>query len=150
MTRAEWKLWYHLRRKQTGGLRFRRQHPIGDYIVDFVCLPARLIVEVDGGQLSDMELEDAQRTAWLESQGFRVIRFWNNDVMETIEHVIETIQSEVRRRPPPTPPLKGEGCATSDPRGRTPINHAPRAGTDCIAACWTSVALLVSFQIRKP
>jgi very-short-patch-repair endonuclease len=109
MTRAEWKLWHHLRRKQIGGLRFRRQYPIGDYIVDFICLPARLIIEVDGGQHAQMEQEDAQRTAWLESQGFRVIRFWNNEVMETMEHVIETIQSEVRCPPPPAPSRKGRG-----------------------------------------
>jgi very-short-patch-repair endonuclease len=109
MTRAEWKLWYHLRRKAIGGLRFRRQYPIGDYIADFVCLPARLIIEVDGGQHAEREREDAQRPAWLEGQGFRVIRFWNNEVMETMEHVIETIQREVRLRPPPAPSREGRG-----------------------------------------
>ena len=103
MTPAEWNLWYHLRRKNIEGLRFRRQYPLGDYIVDFVCLPARLIIEVDGEQHSWTEAQDAHRTAWLEGQGFRVIRFWNNEVMETIAHVIECIQLELRAPPPPAP-----------------------------------------------
>ena len=109
MIPAECKLWHYLRRKNIECLRFRRQYPLGPYIVDFVCLPARLIVEVDGGQHSWMERQDAKRTAWLESQGFRVIRFWNNEISESLEHVIESIQLELRRTPPPTPSRKGRG-----------------------------------------
>jgi very-short-patch-repair endonuclease len=82
-TDAERKLWHLLRRKQVAGLRFRRQYPLGPYIVDFVCLPARLIIEVDGGQHADHVERDTMRTAWLESQGFRVIRFWNNEVLSS-------------------------------------------------------------------
>ena len=93
MTDAERKLWSVLRRKQIDGHRFRRQVPIGRYIADFVCLVARLIIEVDGGQHgSDIE-RDARRTAWLESQHFRVLRFWNNDVLSNIDGVLQTVEA---------------------------------------------------------
>ena len=113
MTPAECKLWHYLRRKNIEGLRFRRQYPLGPCIVDFVCLPARLIVEVDGGQHSWMERQDAKRTARLESQGFRVFRFWNNEISESLEHVIESIQLELRRTPPLPPSRKGRGKKTA-------------------------------------
>ncbi len=80
-TDAERLLWRHLRLRQLGGYKFRRQQPLGPYIVDFVCLAKRLIVEVDGGQHAEQAEEDAQRTAWLEAQGFRVLRFWNTEVL---------------------------------------------------------------------
>ncbi len=78
-TDAEEKLWKVLRRSQLNGLKFRRQHPVGDYIVDFICLDEMLIIEVDGGQHNDelMIEKDKQRQKWLESEGFQVIRFWN-------------------------------------------------------------------------
>ena len=78
-TDAEKRLWSKLRHKQLSGHRFRRQVPIGPYIVDFACLGARLIVEVDGGQHANQIERDNARTAWLGGQGFRVLRFWNND-----------------------------------------------------------------------
>jgi very-short-patch-repair endonuclease len=93
MGSAEKKLWYRLRRRQMAGHRFRRQVPIGNYIADFACESARLIVEIDGGQHSE-ELNatnDANRTAWLESRGYRVLRFWNSYVMEETDSVTETI-----------------------------------------------------------
>ncbi|MEX2201379.1 MAG: DUF559 domain-containing protein [Dongiaceae bacterium] len=111
-TDAEQRLWYRLRRKQIGGARFRRQFPIGRYIVDFVCLPARLIVEVDGGQHDEQAVTDDVRTAWLETQGFDVIRFWNNDVLGNADGVVERIVEAVSLRldtPPPTPSRKGRG-----------------------------------------
>ncbi|GIK99373.1 MAG: hypothetical protein BroJett029_35820 [Alphaproteobacteria bacterium] len=110
-TDAERKLWHQLRRKQVGGLRFRRQYPLGLYIVDFVCLPARLVVEVDGGQHAEQLERDAARTAWLESQGFRVIRFWNNEVLGNIEGVLHVIGENLpaERPPPPAPSRKGRG-----------------------------------------
>ena len=74
-TEAEQKLWSRLRRKQLLGYRFRRQRPIGPYIVDFVCLKASLIVEVDGGQHAEQVAKDEARTRFLEKEGFRVIRF---------------------------------------------------------------------------
>lgn len=89
-TDAEKKLWPHLRNRQLGGAKFRRQVELGPYIVDLVCLEARLIVELDGGQHT-VET-DAKRTAFLERQGFRVIRFWNNDVLLNMEGVLIRIE----------------------------------------------------------
>ena len=89
MTDAERRLWRSLQRKQLGGFKFRRQHPFGDYIIDFVCLKAKLAVEVDGGQhAGDV---DAARTRFLERAGFRVLRFWNNDVLRDTEAVAGAI-----------------------------------------------------------
>jgi very-short-patch-repair endonuclease len=89
-TDAERHLWKHLRTKQIEGLKFRRQEPIGSYIVDFVCFDKRVIIEADGGQHS-VET-DANRDAWLSSQGFKVLRFWNHDVLMNIEGVLEVIR----------------------------------------------------------
>jgi very-short-patch-repair endonuclease len=80
MTDAERALWRLLRQRQIRGLRFRRQVPIDHYIVDFACLEARLVIEVDGGQHFESEA-DKRRDAYLHSQGFRVLRLWNNDVL---------------------------------------------------------------------
>ncbi|MBI4229134.1 MAG: endonuclease domain-containing protein [Deltaproteobacteria bacterium] len=90
-TEAERKLWKHLCLRQLGGYKFRRQHSLGPYIVDFVCLEKRLIVEVDGGQHSEQVAYDAERGEWLEAQGFRVLRFWNQEVLKEIEVVKEVI-----------------------------------------------------------
>jgi len=103
MSDAERLLWQHLRRRQVAGQRFRRQHPVGTFIVDFACLEAALIVEVDGGQHADQKEYDTARTAWLERQGFRVVRFWNSEVLTNLEGVREVIERELlsRSRPPP-------------------------------------------------
>jgi very-short-patch-repair endonuclease len=90
MTEAERKLWWHLRRRDLEG-RFRRQVPLGEYIADFACLEARLVIEVDGGQHVEQQTYDTARTAWLESQGFRVLRFWNHEVFTELNNVLETI-----------------------------------------------------------
>src|SRR6185503_17344639 len=110
-TDAERHLWYQLRRKNLGDWRFRRQAPIGRYIVDFVCFEARLIVELDGGQHAEArQLYDAARTAWLEAEGFRVLRFWNNDVLTNTVGVLEEIVRTLPSHPPPQPsPTRGEG-----------------------------------------
>ena len=84
-------LWNILRRRQVSGYKFRRQAPIGPYIVDFLCLEIRLVIEVDGGQHSEQANYDARRTAWLESEGFKVIRFWNNEVLEETDSVRDAI-----------------------------------------------------------
>jgi very-short-patch-repair endonuclease len=90
-TEAEAKLWAHLRAHQAIGVHFRRQHAIGNYIVDF-CAPRRkLIVEVDGGQHLEQEEYDVERTRFLESLGYTVLRFWNNDIMKDIEGVVRVI-----------------------------------------------------------
>jgi very-short-patch-repair endonuclease len=91
LTEAERILWQHLRLRQLGGHKFRRQQPLRSYIVDFVCLEKRLVVEVDGGQHSSQHSYDEQRTAWIEAQGFRVQRFWDHEVMQNIEAVKETV-----------------------------------------------------------
>lgn len=90
-TEAERALWQRIRLRQLEGQKFRRQQPLGRYIVDFVCFEKKLIVELDGGQHAARVLSDAERTAWLEQQGFRVLRFWDNDVLKNIEAVSETI-----------------------------------------------------------
>jgi very-short-patch-repair endonuclease len=109
-TDAEKRLWRHLRQRQLGGHRFRRQVPIGPYVADFVCLEQRLIIEVDGGQHAVEAARDEIRTAWLESQRFSVVRFWNNDVLGNTEGVLEVIKRELERaHPPPQPsPARGE------------------------------------------
>ena len=101
MTDSERKLWGELCKRQVGNNRFRRQHPLGDYIVDFVCLAKRFIVEVDGGHHTepDQIAHDARRTAWLEGQGFRVFRTSNTDVFENVDGVVETIFQELALMP---------------------------------------------------
>jgi very-short-patch-repair endonuclease len=91
MTEAERILWKHFRLRQFAGHKFRRQQPIGQYIVDFVCFESRLIIEVDGSQHSEDNINDAGRTEWLQAHGFRVLRFWNNQVLAETEAVKEKI-----------------------------------------------------------
>ena len=86
-TEAEQALWKHLRMRQVFGHKFRRQQPIGHYIVDFVSFERRVIIELDGGQHSRQVAYDSKRTAWLEAKGYRVLRFWNNQVLEDVEAV---------------------------------------------------------------
>jgi very-short-patch-repair endonuclease len=97
-TDAELRLWSRLRRKQLDGSRFRRQHPLGNYVVDFFCAEAKLIIEADGGQHAE---ESATRANWLEARGYRVIRFWNNDVLGNSDGVVQTILEALRADPPP-------------------------------------------------
>ena len=90
MTECENKLWRHLRAHRLNGEKFRRQQPIGPYVVDFVHFGARLIVEADGGQHNDSP-HDERRDAWLREQGFKVMRFWNNEIMSNLDGVLETV-----------------------------------------------------------
>jgi very-short-patch-repair endonuclease len=90
-TDAERKLWKHLRAKRFGGFKFRRQHRIGPYFVDLCCVKQRLIVELDGGHHAEQQERDATRTAYLTEQGYRVIRFWNEQVNCEIDNVLEAI-----------------------------------------------------------
>ncbi len=110
-TEAEQRLWRYLRARRFMGLKFKRQKPMGCFIVDFVCLEHRLIIELDGGQHADQTDYDQARTLWLESQGFVVLRFWNHQVMQQLEGVLERIWQAVVTPPsPPTPlPQTGEG-----------------------------------------
>ena len=91
-TDAERWLWHHLRNRQFGGHKFRRQHKIGSYVANFACLERLLVIEVDGGQHADPNSNDPERTAWLESEGYRVVRFWNNEVLTNIEGVLARIE----------------------------------------------------------
>jgi very-short-patch-repair endonuclease len=111
-TEAERRLWQYLRSRQLEGCKFRRQHPYGNYILDFVCLERKIVVEADGGQHADNLEYDQVRTLLLERAGFAVLRFWNNEIFNNIEGVIEVISNALARRvtpSPPNPPLEGEG-----------------------------------------
>jgi very-short-patch-repair endonuclease len=96
-TDAEHKLWQALRSRQLSNMKFRRQVPIGSYIVDFVCPAAKLIIEIDGGQHSDQADYDAKRSEYLAREGYRVIRFWNNEVLGNLDGVFRTIQIALRK-----------------------------------------------------
>jgi adenine-specific DNA-methyltransferase len=91
MTHAERTLWRHLRLRQFAGYKFRRQQPIGKYIVDFVCFEKKLVIELDGSQHSEEIVYDLERSSWLEEQGFRVLRFWDNQVFNETDGVKEMI-----------------------------------------------------------
>ncbi|MGC2412935.1 MAG: endonuclease domain-containing protein [Stellaceae bacterium] len=107
-TRAEWVLWLAVRDRRLAGFKFTRQHPIGPYVVDLVCREQRLIVEVDGGQHADNQ-SDRVRDRYFASMGYRVIRFWNTDVLGNIQGVLETLKSEIEAAPHPDPlPASGE------------------------------------------
>jgi len=95
-TPVEARLWSRLRNRQLDGFKFRRQLPIEGYIADFVCIDAKLVVELDGGQHAEQAEYDARRTAALEAAGFDVLRFWNTDAFENIEGVLEMIRRRLR------------------------------------------------------
>jgi very-short-patch-repair endonuclease len=113
-TEAEKRLWYRLRNRQIGGAKFRRQAPIGRYIVDFVCFELKLVIELDGGQHASPTKYDEGRTAWLKAREFKIIRFWNNEVIENMDGVWQRIEEEisgrasVARPPHPIPLPQGE------------------------------------------
>jgi very-short-patch-repair endonuclease len=107
-TDAERRLWSRLRNRRLGGFKFRRQQPLGSYVVDFVCFEQRLIVEADGGQHAEQQGYDGVRTKFLESGGYRVLRFWNNDVLTRTEAVLEAIVTALDAPPHPNPLPQGE------------------------------------------
>jgi very-short-patch-repair endonuclease len=109
-TEAEKKLWWHLRHRLVlPASHFRRQVHMGRYIVDFASHALKIVIEIDGGQHSEQIKRDMQRTKFLESEGYRVLRFWNNEVLGNIDGVLEMIQSAILPTPTPAPPHKGEG-----------------------------------------
>ena len=113
MTDAEWLLWRHLRNRELGGWKFRRQYPVGPFIVDFICLEKNLVIEVDGGQHAENEELDLQRSAYLNKMGYQVLRFWNNEVLQETEAVLEAIFAIIapgkQNSPSPQPsPPSGE------------------------------------------
>jgi very-short-patch-repair endonuclease len=94
MTDAERKLWFALRDRRFAGFKFRRQVPIDRFIADFICFEARLVIEVDGGQHAD-SLQDQWRDRWFAANGFRVLRFWNNEVLSNLEGVLTVLWAEL-------------------------------------------------------
>ena len=98
LTLAEKILWRHLRARQFAGLKFRRQHPVGPFYPDFVCVEARLIVELDGETHLGREADDARRTAYLAREGWAVLRFWNTSMFDEEEAVLERIHQECLAR----------------------------------------------------
>jgi very-short-patch-repair endonuclease len=106
-TEAEKFMWRYLRSKQLEGLKFRRQEPIGNYVVDFVCYEKKIIVEIDGGQ--HCAERDGNRDRWLESQDFKILRFWNTEVLKNAQGVWEVIRKNCLScdSPSPAPPVKG-------------------------------------------
>ena len=131
LTEAERVLWRHLRRQQFMDARFRRQVPIGPYVADFACLKPRLIIEIDGSQHVEAAAYDAQRDAFLEREGFTVLRFWNNDVLARLDSVMEAIfvsLDRVRLRHPPSAlrapsPSGGREESAVSQWGKTAIRH---------------------------
>ncbi|MBI5164665.1 MAG: endonuclease domain-containing protein [Magnetospirillum sp.] len=117
LTEAEKRLWFRLRSRQIDDAKFRRQHPLGPYVLDFVCVERLLVIELDGGQhgFPAQAARDDKRTEFLEAQGFQVLRFWNNDVMDNIEGVLETIASATAARPTPPGPLSRTRARGSKP-----------------------------------
>jgi very-short-patch-repair endonuclease len=113
-TEVEKRLWYRIRGRQLETCKFRRQAVIGRYIVDFACFERQLVIELDGGQYASKIEDDSKRTAWLNSQGYTVLRFWNNDITENVDGVLERIVEELRRLtasvgpPHPNPLPQGE------------------------------------------
>ena len=111
-TEAEQRMWYHLRAHRFMDLKFKRQKPMGRYIVDFVCVERQLIIELDGGQHAEQVAYDQHRDQWLRSQGYTVLRFWNNEVMGNLEGVLEQVRItlDLNSLSPPAPlPQMGEG-----------------------------------------
>ena len=125
MTDAESKLWQALRAKRFEGYKFRRQVAIGRYIVDFVCYAKRLVVEVDGSQHEGSE-HDVARDKWLEGEGFRVLRLWNNGVLQNMDGALLTILEALTR---PSPASQGRGTLSREGRGKSANNlPSPLAG----------------------
>ena len=116
-TDAEGLLWRYLRHNQLNGHRFCRQHPIGPYIIDFACLARKVLIELDGSQHAERQDDDKKRDAFLRAQGYRVLRFWNNDVFENCFGVLERIYEAVMEHPPPAPPAPGGLAAPTPPQG---------------------------------
>ena len=115
LTDAEQKLWYHLRAHRFMGRKFKRQKPIGRYVVDFICIEEKLIIELDGGQHAENVEYDQQRDLWLTSKGYTVLRFWNNELMNEMESVLERIRlalSNETLSPGPSPVNGGGERAT--------------------------------------
>ena len=117
-TDAEGLLWHYLRRKQLDGYKFRRQQPIGPYIVDFACMSRKLVIELDGGQHAERHAYDETRDDYLRGKGYRILRFWNNEVFQNCMDVLEAVYQALVS-PPPHQPSFGSLATVPPP-------HQPR------------------------
>ena len=137
-TEAESLLWQHLRRSQILGRKFRRQEPIGPYIVDFLYFDPMLAIEIDGSQHTGLIAYDAERSSFLERRGFKVIRFWNHEVLAQTDRVREAIRQRIEElmgsptpSPPPVGPVGrgnvGSGNDGAPPSPETAVSPAPQA-----------------------
>ena len=135
ITNAERKLWYALRDRRFAGYKFRRQVPVGPYIADFLCYQARLVIEVDGGQHAD-SARDARRDRWFAQNGFRVLRFWNNEVLQNLEGVWTLIFEAVEQATPH--PARAARGHPSPARGEGTERAAPSVPTTARADRGTS------------
>ena len=115
-TPAERLLWRYLSRRQFDGWKFSRQMPVGPYICDFLCRELNLVIEVDGGQHCDSPT-DPVRTAYLKREGFKVVRYWNNEVRENVDGVIQNLRLLIGQPHPLPPPASGRGRAAQQRRG---------------------------------
>ena len=120
-TAAERKLWPYLSARKMAGVRFNRQFPVGQFICDFVSREKRLVIELDGGQHALAAEYDERRTRFLHAQGYRVIRFWNNEVLDNIDGVLIVIRQALDNTPSPSPSRKREGSLWRPARPSAPI-----------------------------
>jgi very-short-patch-repair endonuclease len=112
MTEVEIRVWQILRAHRISGHKFRRQVPIGRYIADFVCHEAGLVIEIDGGQHDSSSSRETGRSSFLQQEGYRILRFWNNEVLASPDGIHETIVNELAASPPPyPPPSRGRGLS---------------------------------------
>ena len=123
-TDAEGLLWHYLRDKQLDGYKFRRQQPIGPYIVDFACMPHKLLIELDGGQHADQHTYDQKRDAFLREQGYTILRFWNNEVFENCFGVLESILTALDHHSP----LEGESVRQGRQPAAEPVGGGESVG----------------------
>lgn len=113
-TDSERLLWTHLRARQMCGVKFRRQYPIGEYIVDFCCPERKVVVEIDGGQHTVQVAKDQRREAYLINKGYRVLRFWNHEVLNHFDSVLEQIHDAVKTPSPCPLPGRERGYGTDE------------------------------------
>jgi very-short-patch-repair endonuclease len=132
-TDAERKLWWRLRDRRLTEFKFRRQHPIGPFVADFCCTEAKLVIELDGGQHTLQRSSDPARTEFLEAHGYRVLRFWDNEILTNIDGVLQRIALALHanHRPSPCPLPRGERDLEVPPtssEGSPPMNPSPPSG----------------------
>lgn len=146
MTDAERKLWSALRAGRIEGWKFKRQQHVGPYIADFACFEARLVIEVDGGQHLE-SAADARRDRWFEENDFRVLRFWNNEVLGELSAVLERIRTTLSPSRPPRPgglsPVEGEGGVGAGPLSPRPSRETGEAAAEVVARMRELEALAV-------